>query len=158
LKASRAARRRAPTIRIAEPGDIEPLLAIENAVFPSDRLDRRGFRYGMRSPTIDILVASAGGATLGYAMVHRRRNSDLGRLTSIAVADGAAGRGLGRQLLAAAEERAKERGCGRLRLEVRADNRAAQRLYEKAGYARFETVPDYYEDGESAYRYEKVLT
>jgi ribosomal-protein-alanine N-acetyltransferase len=152
-----AKRRGSVTIRPAEPADIEPLLAIENAVFPTDRLDRRGFRHGIGSATIDTLVATDGGAMLGYAMVHRRRNSDLGRLTSIAVADAAAGRGLGRQLLSAAEEAAKERGCRRLRLEVRADNRAAQRLYANAGYARFETVPDYYEDGEAAYRYEKRL-
>ena len=157
MSARRATRSRAVTIRPAEAADVEPLLAIENAVFPTDRLDRRGFRHGIGSATIDTLVATDGRAMLGYAMVHRRRNSDLGRLTSIAVADGAAGRGLGRQLLAAAEERAKERGCRRLRLEVRADNRAAQRLYEQAGYARFETVRGYYEDGEAAYRYEKRL-
>lgn len=156
LKAKRV-RREGPAIRLAAPEDIDALLAIENAVFPTDRLDRRGFRHSVRSATIDTLVAIVNGAPLGYAMVHRRRNSGLGRLTSIAVASEAAGQGLGRSLLAAAENTARDQGCGRLRLEVRADNRAAQALYEKAGYSRFETVPDYYEDGEAAHRYEKVL-
>ena len=147
----------AVTVEPAEDADIDPLLAIESSVFPTDRLDRRGFRHSVRSPTIDMLVAVANGTPTGYAMVHRRSNSDLGRLTSIAVASEAAGQGLGRALLGAAEAAARAHGCRRLRLEVRADNEAAQALYERAEYRRFESVPDYYEDGEAAHRYEKVL-
>ena len=48
-------------------------------------------------------------------------------------------------------------GCDRLRLEVRADNEAAIGLYERRGYARFAETPDYYEDGEAAFRFEKAL-
>ncbi len=38
------------------------------------------------------------------------------------------------------------RNCAWLRLEVRADNSAAIRLYEANGYQRFASVEDYYED------------
>lgn len=144
-------------IRPAEADDINGLLAIENTVFPTDRLDRRGFRYSIGSPTIDVLVASDRGEPLGYVMVHRRRNSTIAHLTSVAVADTASGRGLGRLLVDAAESVARKHGDRRLRLEVRGDNKVAQHLYETAGYVRFETVPKYYEDGADAHRYEKLL-
>jgi ribosomal protein S18 acetylase RimI-like enzyme len=145
----------AASIRAAQPADVDALLALE-AVFPTDRLDRRGFRHALASPTIDLLVAEDFGL-VGYAMAHRRRGSTLARLTSLAVRPGQAGRGLGQALLAAMERRAFECGCARMRLEVRMDNGPAQRLYERSGYRCFATVRDYYEDGETARRYEKVL-
>jgi ribosomal-protein-alanine N-acetyltransferase len=155
----RAVRRRvvkSPTIREARLGDLDALLAIEG-VFPTDRLDRRNFRHAVRSPTIDLLVADGEAGPIGYALLQRRRNSATGHLSSIAVRPGLAGKGLGKALLEAAEARAKAKGCTRLRLEVRADNEPAQKLYDRAGYRRFEAVEDYYEDGEAAWPYEKEL-
>lgn len=145
------------TIRAAAPGDIDVLLDIENAVFPTDRLDRRAFRHAIRSPTIICLVASRRAEVLGYVTVERRRNSGTGRLTSIAVAPRAAGARVGRRLLAAAEKAAQAATLSRLRLEVRAGNARARRLYEHAGYRALETLDDYYEDGAAALRYEKAL-
>jgi [ribosomal protein S18]-alanine N-acetyltransferase len=144
-------------IRPAREGDIDALLAIENAVFPTDRLDRRSFRHAVRSPTIDLIAAVRDGAVLGYAAVHRRRGSTAGHLASIAVSAKVLGQGLGRRLLAAAEAQARKQGCTRLRLEVRADNVAAQCLYDSAAYRRLDTIEAYYEDGEAASRYEKNL-
>ena len=46
------------------------------------------------------------------------------------------GRGVGGRLLAACMERAGARGITRIELEVRADNAAAIRLYEAAGFVR----------------------
>jgi ribosomal-protein-alanine N-acetyltransferase len=65
---------------------------------------------------------------------------------------------LGKRLLGAAEAEAGMKGCERLRLEVRADNRKAQTLYQKNGYHRVGIIEEYYEDGEAAWRYEKALT
>jgi ribosomal-protein-alanine acetyltransferase len=144
-------------IRPAALGDLPDLLAIEEAVFPGDRLDGRAFRHSLRSPTISTLVAERDRRVAGYGMTHRRRGSDIARLTSVAVAPDAAGSGVGRALLAALEEDALRHGLRRMRLEVRADNAPAQRLYEATGYRRFETVEDYYDDGTAAWRYEKAL-
>ena len=152
--------KRRPTdiaIRTAEAADLDALLDIENAVFPSDRLDRRNFRHAIRSPTMVCLVAGGAGEVLGYAIVERRRTSSAGRLTSIAVAPAAAGAGLGQRLLGEAEATARAAGLKRLRLEVRADNRAARKLYDRAGYRLVETLDDYYENGAAALRYEKAL-
>jgi ribosomal-protein-alanine acetyltransferase len=145
-------------IRPARPADIDALLAIENAAFATDRIERRAFRHAIRSPTIICLVASERDEVLGYGIVERRRNSAAARLTSIAIMPAAAGRGLGRRLLAALEKEAAAAGSLRMRLEVRADNDVARRLYGNAGYRFVETLDDYYEDGGAAHRYEKALT
>lgn len=144
-------------IRPAEARDLDELVRVENAVFPGDRLDRRAFRHALTSATIEMLVADDG-AFLGYVQVQRRTGSPLARLTSVAVAPEAAGRGIGRRLVEAAERTAHDKGCDRMRLEVRADNERARSLYEQTGYRLFARVEDYYEDGEAALRFEKVLS
>ena len=52
---------------------------------------------------------------------------------AIAVVDGSRGRGIGRQLLVAAHERARHDGISRISLSVDPDN-PARRLYERVGY------------------------
>jgi ribosomal protein S18 acetylase RimI-like enzyme len=48
------------------------------------------------------------------------------------------GRGIGRALLVAAEQRARARDCAKLTLEVREDNRRARALYQERGFGDFE--------------------
>ena len=123
--------------RPAEPGDLDSLVALEHAAFASDRLDRRALRHAIRSRSILALVVEAEhGEIAAYALVETRRGSQIGRLSSIAVSPAAAGQGIGRALLHDAEAAAAEAGCRRLRLEVRADNAAAIRLYERCGFVR----------------------
>ena len=47
------------------------------------------------------------------------------------------GRGIARRLLQAAEAVARDRGCGKLTLEVLSGNTAAQQLYRALGYAPY---------------------
>lgn len=143
------------SIRQAEPRDIDALVAIENAVFSTDRISRRSFRQLIESDSAAALVAEADGTVAGYAVVLFRAGSGVARLYSIAVAPGVAG--IGRALLAAAEEAAFDRERLVLRLEVREDNGRANQLYERSGYRRIGREADYYEDGMAALRFEKTL-
>lgn len=149
-------------IRPATLADLDALVALEHAAFASDRAERRAIRHAIRSPSMSLLAAiirdEAGQATLvGSATLERRRGSRSARLSSIAVSPARSGLGLGSLVLDAAEADARAHGCARLRLEVRADNGAGIRLYERRGYLRFAVIPDYYEDGMEAWRYEKSL-
>ncbi len=149
-------------LRPGRRADLDALMALEHAAFVTDRAERRAIRHAIDSATMDVIVAlvadAPGGEVLvGAAVLERRRSSRIARLASIAVAPGRNGLGIGGRLLAAAEARALEAGCARLRLEVRADNGGGIRLYERRGYARFAVRPDYYEDGMEAWRYEKAL-
>ena len=48
----------------------------------------------------------------------------------------------------------QEKGCQKCTLEVRASNRSAISMYEKAGFQCIHTVEKYYSDGEDAKVYE----
>ena len=153
-----------PAIREAGPADLDALVALEHAAFATDRAERRAIRHAIRSPSMDVLAAliedpdgDRAPVLVGAAVLERRRGSRIARLSSIAVAPNRGGLGLGGKLLDAAEAQARAHGCDRLRLEVRADNGAGIRLYERRGYSRFAVMPAYYEDGMEAWRYERGL-
>ncbi len=146
-----------PVIRPAAPDDLDALETIENAVFPGDRLSRRAMRHHVGHRRNVLMVVERDGVILGYALVALRSGSALARLYSIALVPEASGTGLGARLLDAAEQAAADRGATAMRLEVRADNTAAIRLYERRRYRRFGLVPSYYEDGQDALRFEKRL-
>ena len=143
-------------LRDARPDDLPALLALE-AQFPGDRLSARQFRHHLRNPSAALRVLVAGGGLAGYTLVLVRRGTRQARLYSIAVDAAQRGRGHGETLLRDAEKIARRAGRAALRLEVRADNRAALSLYEKAGYRRFGVHPGYYDDGADAVRLEKAL-
>ena len=150
---------RAPIrVRRARDADLPRLVALENAVFATDRMSARQWRHHVSNPNADVLVAERGGTMAGAAVVFFHSDHRIARLYSIAVAPEARGAGIGDTLLAAAERKARTRGRERFRLEVRTDNAAARRLYERRGYRAFGTKSRYYEDGCDAVRYEKTLS
>jgi ribosomal protein S18 acetylase RimI-like enzyme len=144
-------------IRPARGNDVDALVAIENLVFETDRISRRSFRQLIERDTAHTLVAEIDGVLAGYCMILYRKGGGVARLYSIAAHPAHAGTGVGRALLEAAEEAAFDRQRLFLRLEVREDNARAISVYERAGYHRIGREPDYYEDGMSARRFEKVL-
>nr|WP_159587868.1 GNAT family N-acetyltransferase [Chelativorans xinjiangense] len=147
----------APILRLARASDIDQLDAIERGAFTHDRLSRRSLRGCMRRETAQMIVADCGGALAGYCLVLFRKSSRIARLYSLAVAPCYAGSGVGRALLAAAEQAARGQARLLLRLEVREDNLRAIGLYERGGYRRFGRKPGYYGDGAAAIRMEKCL-
>jgi ribosomal protein S18 acetylase RimI-like enzyme len=150
----------APPVRLrpAERADLDQLVALEHRAFSTDRMSRRSFTRMVTNPQAALLVAERGGSIEGYAAVLFREGSDVARLYSIAVAPDSAGRGLGKALLAAAEDAAMRRDRAVLRLEVHERNAAAIGRYEKSGYRRFGQHHHYYEDRGHALRFEKRLT
>lgn len=135
--------------------DLEALVAIENAAFAGDRLSRRSLATLMKKPSALILVADHQDRVAGYAALLFRTASRKARLYSIAVAPSE--RGVGRELLAAAEQAARRHGAQSIQLEVREDNDRAISFYQKSGYQRFGSKLDYYADGAAALRFSKAL-
>ncbi|MBD8881650.1 MULTISPECIES: GNAT family N-acetyltransferase [Rhodanobacter] len=145
-------------VRSAQLSDLDDLVALEEHSFTSDRLSRAQFRRHLDSDSAKVLVASTGPHRfLGTAVVFFRKRSGVARLYSIATHHAARGQGVGSILLDAVEELARRRHCRALRLEVRADNASAIRLYERLGYHRVSALAEYYEDGADGWRYEKSL-
>ena len=145
-------------IRPAELGDLDAILALECAVFATDRLSRRSLRAFILSPRRPLIVAMADEALAGYALVSLQKRASAARLYSIAVDRRNGRRGVGRALMAACEDYAAAHGRRALRLEVRSDNAAAIALYERLGFRQFGRYSSYYADGATALRFEKQLT
>jgi ribosomal protein S18 acetylase RimI-like enzyme len=102
----------------------------------------------MLVPGRSLFVGRIDGVIAGSAQLIRQpRNNEAqafsAQLMSVFVAPWARGRGLGRRLVAAAEEAARQNGVEILNLDIRATQTAAIRLYEHAGYARWGTHPEY---------------
>ncbi|MDO9452521.1 MAG: GNAT family N-acetyltransferase [Stagnimonas sp.] len=143
-------------IRAATADDIDGILALE-ALFPSDRLTRAALRRFLRVPSARAWVAVADQAVVGDVILLLRRGASFGRVYSVVVSPEARGQGLGDRLIATAERAARAEGRHRLRLEVRADNTAARRLYDKRRYRDVAALKGYYEDGADGLRLEKTL-
>ena len=139
-----------PPIRPATRADLDALLALE-ARFLGDRLSRRAMRRHLTSARSHVLVAASEGGLLGYALLLRRADSAWWRLYSL-VRDERAPSGTGRSLLEAGLAAARAAGAAGVRLEVRADNTRAIRLYRDLGFTLFATLDGYYEDGAAALR------
>lgn len=144
-------------VRTARPCDLDAMEALEQAAFTADRMSRRSLRRLLTAPTAMVLVAERDDRVAGAAVVLVRGGSSRARLYSIAVDPAARGHGIGRRLLAAAEDAAAARGRDALRLEVRADNAGAVALYRNAGYHPIGRYPAYYADRTDALRFEKAL-
>lgn len=149
---------RLPTFRFRapRPDDLDALMAIEEASFQTDRLNRRRMQHWIGASNRVFLVCDAGKAGIaGYLLIFFRRNSRHARLYSIVINKPFRGCGLSRQLLARGEAAVRKAGCCSMRLEVRTRNRPAIGLYEALGYKRFGIYPQFYEDGADALRMEK---
>lgn len=145
-------------VRRAELSDLDNLVALEQASFASDRLSRAQYRRHLDSGSALVLVASANHRRfLGTAVVFFRKGSTVARLYSLASKPDARGKGVGTALVEAVEATARRRRCRALRLEVRTDNLAAIRLYERMGYRRLRFLDGFYEDGANGWQYEKIL-
>jgi len=144
-------------IRLATPHDIAALVAIENASFPGDRLDRRRFRYLLREANSVTFVDVDGAAVRGYILLLLRNDWRGARVYSIATHPAHLGCGVAARLLTAAERWAAAHGCVEVRLEVRSDNTASLALFHKRGYVAFGSHRAYYHDGMDALRLHRTL-
>lgn len=145
-------------VRRAQLSDLDELMLLEEASFSGDRLSRAQYRRHLDSDSALVLAAvDAPHRLLGAAVLFFRKGSGAARLYSLASDPASRGLGVGAALLQAAETAAHRRRCRTLRLEVRIDNGAAIRLYERAGYRRALPLHAYYEDGADGWRYEKPL-
>jgi len=126
-------------IRSAGPDDavlIAPLLAQLGYTWEPAAIAARF--AGLTSAGDTVLLALRGGAAIGLATLHAtpvlHRPTSVGRVTSLVVADGARGQGVGRALMAEAERILTARGCGLIEVTSNRTRTDAHAFYEKLGY------------------------
>ncbi|MBR9806439.1 MAG: GNAT family N-acetyltransferase [Alphaproteobacteria bacterium] len=143
--------------RLATPEDIRALTALESSFPPEDRFSARTWRRLLKGNSA-VLVSDSGETLTSAAVLLFRKGAQIARLYSITVAEAVRGTGLSSALLSECEDISRQRGCSHMRLEVRATNSRAIRLYERHGYRVMARAAAYYPDGEDALRMEKPLT
>ena len=144
-------------IRLAITSDIAALVAIENASFPGDRLDRRRFHYLLTQANSVTFVDVDGAAVRGYIMLLLRTDWRGARIYSVATHPAHLGCGVAARLLTAAERWAAANNCMEVRLEVRTDNAPSLALFRGRGYVAFGRHGAYYHDGMDALRLRRLL-
>ncbi|MFI9805115.1 GNAT family N-acetyltransferase [Streptomyces sp. NPDC052301] len=147
-----------PHIRIALADDDEELALLDrttwstlHAVQPAPQPPYQPF-FDERHVPRDYLVAELDGHAVGYVRLGRptplAANAHVLQIQGFTVAEEARGRGIGRALIRAAVQEARERGARRLTLRVLGHNTPARTLYASEGFAVEGVLPgEFFLDG-----------
>jgi ribosomal protein S18 acetylase RimI-like enzyme len=131
------------TVRPAAPSDAEqliPLLAELSARAGS--LGVADVAARLQDDRVRVVVGAADGRLVGTAtltLLVTLTEGLIGRVEDVVVSETARGSGLGRRLVLALHEEARELGITKVELTSRPSREAANRLYRSLGYDRRET-------------------
>ena len=135
------------TLRELEWTDLTTLAALEQELFADDAWSEQTWWAELAGrPRRDYVVAEADGTIVGYAGLDV--SGDVADVMTVATATAHQHKGIGRLLLDELVRRAVSRGCEALLLEVRADNDAARKLYERNGFEVISVRRRYYQPGD----------
>ena len=139
------------SLRAATPHDLDAIMQLERASFPTDAWSDAMMREELASPHGRYLVLEEAGRLIGYGGIRAVRGGTDADIQTIALVESARGRGRGRGLLRSLLAAAGERRVREVFLEVRADNPVAQALYVSEGFVELARRPNYYQpDGVDA--------
>ncbi len=147
-----------PTLQLATAAD-----AVRIARLSRDRIESGlGWSWtaarvqrSIADPATNVVVAVWAGELAGFGIMEY--HDDEAHLLLLAVAAGAARRGVGRALVEWLETSARTAGIGQVLLEARAANAGAQTFYRRLGYRQLQRLPGYYQGREAAVRMAKRL-
>jgi ribosomal-protein-alanine N-acetyltransferase len=132
-------------IRRATVDDLDAIMAIETATFPTDAWSASTMRAELGDRHGWYLVDDDGGVLQAYAGLRAPVGEPQADIQTLAVIPAARRRGLAGALLDRLEGVAVERGATELFLEVRADNPPAIALYTARGFEQIALRPHYYQ-------------
>jgi len=122
--------------------DIPAVHAIETSIFMTDPWSVEQFWSELSQPTRCYFVSEIDGAIVGYAGSFVL--SPEADVQTIGVAVDHQGQGIGALLLTTLIEQAIQAQAAQLILEVRSDNGAAIAMYQRFGFERISSRPNYY--------------
>jgi ribosomal-protein-alanine N-acetyltransferase len=146
-------------IRLARPSDASSIADMSRLLIEYGlqwRWTAERVAASICDPNVNVLVARTNGRLVGFAIM--RYGDDRAHLDLLAVAPAYRRLGIARQLLEWLEKCAVVAGIFSVALEVRADNEAAQRFYQRLGYRTIKHLPGYYQGVEAAIRMARDLS
>jgi [ribosomal protein S18]-alanine N-acetyltransferase len=125
---------------------LDTLSKIEQQCFDQEAFTKRQIAYLLTDYNTIAFVAKANGDVAGFiiAQVEIEENSSFGHIITINVSPSFRHKGIAHQLLQEIEKLLKEKGITESHLEVREDNNAAIKLYQKNGYQKIGKLENYY--------------
>jgi aminoglycoside 6'-N-acetyltransferase I len=145
-------------VRMARPEDREPLARLRAALWPDSSAEEHaqelvsilaGKAPGLM-PLIEFVAEEPSGPLVGFAEVGLRSLADgcdpshaVGYLEGWYVIESHRKRGIGGQLLHAAEEWARKQGCVEMASDALLENELSQRVHEALGYQEVERCVRY---------------
>lgn len=129
-----------PAIRPAGDADVDGIVALwrRAGVFRPWNEPYRDIAFARRGEHSTVLVAEAEGRVVASAMAGE--DGHRGWVYYVAVDPELQGRGLGRRIMAAAEDWLRGRGVWKIQLLVRRDNLSVQAFYRELGYREPDAV------------------
>jgi [ribosomal protein S18]-alanine N-acetyltransferase len=146
--------------RLYKPGDFAALYAIEEVCFePPHRFSRSYIRQLTRQSDAATWVAEDAEQMRGFGIVEwsHQEAEIIAYVQTLEVLPEARGQGVGAEMLQRMEWSAIAAGAEAIWLHVDAENGAAIRVYERAGYMANGMQDDYYGRGRAALVYGKEL-
>ena len=108
---------------------------------------RETFDYLLTAPeAVSYRAVTSGGVMVGF-VIGLVEPDHTGHVTTVGVSPEHRRRSLAKRLMAQVEEGFRKRNVRLVRLEVRALNSPAQKLYESLGYSITQRLPKYYSNG-----------
>jgi ribosomal-protein-alanine N-acetyltransferase len=142
--------------RIGLPYDVRPLTISQldecwrldqRCFIDGEAYSRETFEYLLTAPeSVSYRAVTAGGLMVGF-VIGLIEPDHTGHVTTVGVAPEHRRRSLARRLMHQVEEGFRRRNVRLVRLEVRAVNNAAQKLYHNLGYTSTQKLPKYYSNG-----------
>ena len=106
--------------------------------YPADAVELPARLERLRAAGDDALIALGNGAAVGLATLHARvvlhSATPVAQLTALVVSPAARGRGVGRALVAAAEQWSRDHGATRLVVTTALHRAEAPLFYERLGF------------------------
>ncbi|RLI20141.1 ribosomal-protein-alanine N-acetyltransferase [Candidatus Bathyarchaeota archaeon] len=150
-----------PTIKIEQASitDLQILYKIERECFFSEAFSMEEILFLIKNPNSISLVAKISGQIAGFVigLVYDAGKEKIGHVFTLDVAKKYRRKGVAMKLMKELELKFKEKGAKECFLEVRIDNNAARKLYEKLGYEEIACLKDYYGSGVHGIKLKKVL-
>ncbi len=136
--------------------DFERLCEIDRECFPpAIACAARELDDAVKEPNSFAIVAEAETGDVAGFIIASKPGGNTGHIVTLDVLPEFRRRGLGEQLLRAAEERLQALSADKIVLETPMASGGAQALYRKRGFARVGYVKGYYPDGTDAWLMEK---
>jgi aminoglycoside 6'-N-acetyltransferase I len=146
------------SVRVARPADREELARLRAALWPESSVEdhAKELLWTLESktfgtmPLVELVAQESSGALVGFVEVGLRSHADgcdpahaVGYVEGWYVAESYRKRGIGRRLLVAAEDWAREQGCVEMASDALVGNDVSQRAHEALGYAEVDRCVRY---------------